>query len=214
MSFKSYNALKMTIANWLARDDLESDIPDFIWLAECDVQRTVKFRLSDAIETGVTVADQSYIDLPDDYAEGGFLNWTSDTSLPTIEVVSYDVMAKIQKNPPFVATAGLDVRVGTLHGNRLHIGRAPGEILYELFYKRGVSHLGLKQQSNTILEQYPDVLLFGALLYSAPFLGADERIQTWVQYYDNAKEETRMQEWRARSGHGALRMRPDISPLR
>lgn len=210
MAFSGYDSLKETVADWLARDDLEAQIEDFIWLAECDLQRQVKFRMLDKIALGTSVDGQNYLELPADYAEGGFLNWVSDRSLPSIEVVSYDITARHQKNPALTARTGGDTAVGTLHGNRIHIGQAPGEISYELFYKSGVQHLGGANQTNYILQQYPDCLLFGALTVAAPFLGADERIQTWVGFYDNAKEETRMAEWRGRSGHGVLRMRPDV----
>jgi hypothetical protein len=94
------------------------------------------------------------------------------------------------------------------------IGRAPGEVEYDLFYKAGVEHLGGEIQTNHILQEYPDCLLFGALTVASPYLGADERIGTWANMYDNAKEETRMAEWRGRSGHGVLRMRSDVSHLR
>ena len=214
MAFVGYDALKEAVADWLAREDLEPQIEDFIWLAECDVQRQIRFRMLDTIKEGTSVDGQNYIDLPLDYAEGGFLNWISDRSLPSIEVVSYDIMARHQKNPALTARTGGDTSVGTVHGNRLHVGQAPGEVTYELFYKAGVQHLGGENQSNHILREYPDLLLFGSLLFAAPFLGADERIQTWLGFYENSKEETRMAEWRSRSGHGVLRMRPDVWPIR
>ena len=209
MAFTDYEALCDSIGNWLARDDLIEETKDWIWLTECDVQRTGKFRMRDEIAIGTTVNEQEWIDLPGDYSEGGLLRWTSDDNLPTVEVGSYDTVDKIQKDPNR-RNAGTQMRVGFLHGSRLYIGPRPGELDYELFYKAGVQHLGSKVKTNLLLQQYPDCLLYWSLVQSAPFLGADERVQIWAGFYDNAKEETRMQEWRARSGHGALRMRPDV----
>lgn len=213
-SFAGYAELKAAVGDWLARDDLDGQIEDFIYLAECDIQRQIKFRMLDKIELGSTIADQNYIELPADYAEGGFLNWKSDNSLPSIEVASYDVMARHQKFPSVVYRSGGDTTVGTLHGNRLYIGASPGKVDYEFFYKSGVQHLGKDNISNQLLRDYPDCLLFGALTLSAPYLGADERIQTWSAFYENSKEETRMAEWRARASHGVLRMRSEVWPVR
>lgn len=213
MPFTGYTDLQASVADWLARDDLEPQIVDFIWLAECDIQRAVKFRLADKIQVANSIAGQGYVELPEDYAEGGFLRWTGSTSMPSLEVGSYDMMHRHQQAPFSSNISGGDTIVSTLHGNRLYIGQEPGEIAYELFYKAGVQHLTAKDPSNYILKEYPDCLLFGALVVAAPYLGADERIGTWATMYTNAKEETRMAEWRARSGHGALRMRSDVWPL-
>ena len=81
---------------------------------------------------------------------------------------------------------------------------------YTLFYQAGVKHLSEDHPTNLILQEYPVAILYGSLLQSAPFLGADERIDTWVKFYQPAKESARQQEWRARTGHGPLEMRPDI----
>lgn len=210
MPFTGYTDLKASVADWLARDDLESQVVDFIWLAECDIQRAVKFRLADKIQSAKSVPGQDYIELPEDYSEGGFLRWTGSTTMPSLEVASYDVTARHQNQPTSTSSTGGDTIVGTLHGNRLYLGQGPGEIAYEFYYKAGVQHLSAKTNSNYLLKEYPDCLLFGALVVASPYLGADERIQTWATMYTNAKEETRMAEWRARSGHGVLRMRPDV----
>jgi hypothetical protein len=207
--FLNYDNLKDAVANWLARSDLGTHIPDFVWLAECDIQRTVQFRLSEKQASGTTVNEQAYIDLPKDFVEGLYLQWQNDTSIPFMEIVSYDVNDTITRNA-VTSARGYPMRGGTIHGDRLYIAATPGEVDYTLWYKAGVQHLGVDVPTNLILQQYPDTLLYGALAHSAPFLGADERLATWVGLYDNAKEETRQQEWRSRTGHGALRMRPDV----
>ena len=50
-------------------------------------------------------------------------------------------------------------------------------------------------------------------MHSAPYLGAEERAMDWGQLVGRAKESARQQEWRARSGHGPLRMQPDIGVI-
>ena len=166
-------------------------------------------RLNDSIATGTSVANQEYIDLPADYAEGFFLRWESDT-LPPVRVASFDVVAGFQKSSETSGTADTSTRVGTFHNNRIYLGPVPGAIAYTLFYKSGAQHLGPGNSTNILLQQYPDALLYGSLMHSAPYLGADERAMVWGQLFERAKESARQQEWRARSGHGPLRMQPDI----
>ena len=188
-AFTDYDNLVEGVGDWLAREDLSERIPDFIWLTECELQRDLMLRLNDSIATGTSVANQEYIDLPADYAEGFFLRWESDT-LPPVRVASFDVVAGFQK--------------------RIYLGPVPGAIAYTLFYKSGAQHLGPGNSTNILLQQYPDALLYGSLMHSAPYLGADERAMVWGQLFERAKESARQQEWRARSGHGPLRMQPDI----
>ena len=42
MAITNYTQLKTAIANWLDRDDLTSKIPDFIFLAEKQIERQVR----------------------------------------------------------------------------------------------------------------------------------------------------------------------------
>jgi len=208
-AFQDYDNLVQGVADWLARDDLTGVIPDFIWLAECELQRDIPLRLNDATATGTAIAGQEYIDLPSDYAEGFFLRWDSDT-LPPVTVSSFDVVARLQKSSETQAGDSAYPRVGAFHDNKIYIGPKPGNHDYTLFYKAGTQHLGPSNQTNILLREYSDALLYGSLMHSAPYLGADERTLVWGQLFDRAKEGARQQEWRARSGHGPLRMQPDI----
>lgn len=207
--FVDYDNLVTGIGKWLARDDLAEIVPDFIWLAECELQRDLPLRLNDATETSTAIAGQEYIDLPADYAEGFFLRWASD-DLPPVTVSSFDVVARLQKSSETQAGDSARPRVGAFHNNRVYIGPKPGSQAYTLFYKSGTQHLGPTNPTNILLREYSDALLYGSLMHSAPYLGADERTLVWAQLFDRAKEGARQQEWRARSGHGPLRMQPDI----
>lgn len=214
-AFRDYDSLVATIADWLARPDdpeILAVIPTFIWLAECEIQQTVKFRLRDVIATGTSVADQEYIDLPADYVEGDFFKW-DNTSLPPIDVSSWQNVVRLQK------TGGSShTRRGVVHGARLYIGPATGAEPWTLFYRGGVTHLGKRgnateAQSNIILEEYPGTIFYGALRHSAPYLGAGERAAEWQTLYNAALSLAVTQEWNARASHGPLMMKPDTAVL-
>jgi len=209
-SFTDYDNLVKGVGDWLAREDLSDRIPDFVWLAECELQRDLMLRLNDSTATGTSVSGQEYIELPFDYAEGFFLRWEGNT-LPPVRVSSFDVVSRIQKGSETSSTTNTRTRVGSFHNNRIYLGPVPGALDYTLFYKSGVRHLGPENPTNQILREYPDALLYGSLMHSAPYLGADERALVWGQLFERAKESARQQEWRARTGHGPLRMQPDIA---
>lgn len=74
MSFSTYADLQAQIANWLARDDLTSYIPDFIRLFECAAARKLKVRLQN---TTTTLTPSSGVaTLPTDFLGVRRLTWT------------------------------------------------------------------------------------------------------------------------------------------
>ncbi len=203
-SFADFDSLLDTISRWLDRPDLVSDIPDFVYLAESELQRDCHFRLSDATTTGTTVADQEYIDLPSDYVEARHFRFDED-QLPPLDVRSWTEVSHLKK-----FHSGGHTRAGVIHGDRIYVGPVPGAVAFTFFYKAGISHLSASNQSNFILTEYPDALFYGSLKHSAPFLGADERLAVWLSFYEPAKASAIQQEARSRTGFGPLAMRPDI----
>ena len=208
-AFTDYDNLLEAIGDWLAREDLDERIPDFVWLAESELQRDLNLRLNDAVATGTALAGQEYIDLPDDYVEGFYLRW-DDTTLPPVTVSSFDVVSRLHNSSESQATSEANPRVGAFHGQRVYIGPKPGDQAFTLFYKAGTQHLSALHPANQLLRDYPDALLYGSLMHSAPYLGADERTLVWGELFQRAKQGAKQQEWRARTGHGPLRMQPDI----
>jgi len=69
MAFTTYSELKTTIANYLARSDLTSVIPDFIRLAETRLQRDLRIRQMLVVATASTTGGDSTLGLPTDFLE-------------------------------------------------------------------------------------------------------------------------------------------------
>jgi len=55
MALDSYTNLKTAIANFLARDDLSSEIDDFIDLTEADFNRRLRIRAMETINSSFTI---------------------------------------------------------------------------------------------------------------------------------------------------------------
>jgi hypothetical protein len=67
MAFTSYTTLKSTIADYLARSDLTTQIPDFIRLAEERLRRDLRIRQMLKVATATTTADDATVSLPADF---------------------------------------------------------------------------------------------------------------------------------------------------
>ena len=59
MALDNYANLKTTIANFLARDDLTSEIDDFIDLTEADFNRRLRIRAMETVDTSFTVDSET-----------------------------------------------------------------------------------------------------------------------------------------------------------
>jgi hypothetical protein len=57
-----------------------------------------------------------------------------------------------------------------------------------LYYKH-VNPLSDSNATNEILDNHPDIYLYGALVEAEPYLQNDKRIQTWASFYDRAKKD-------------------------
>jgi hypothetical protein len=66
MAFSTYSELKTEIANFLARDDLTTQIPSFITLAEARMSRELNSRTQEKRANATTVAGDGFISLPTD----------------------------------------------------------------------------------------------------------------------------------------------------
>lgn len=207
MSLLTYDELIETIGTqWLARDDLDANIKEFIWLAECDCQRSMRLSTTDAIFTGTAIAGQAYIDLPDDYAEGVRLIWTGDSTLPTLELQTRDIVASqtpVINNSP-------QPSVGDVFGDRLYIGPAPAATGFDLFYKRGVVHMSQNVQTTRLLREYPDALLHGALVEAGLFLKDTQRVADHLPMYQQACTTARIAEDKHKWGPGVFRMQTSV----
>ncbi len=62
----TYDKLVESVADWLGRDDLNDKIPTFIQLVESDLSRSLNLREQETFIKGTFIADQDYLDMPDD----------------------------------------------------------------------------------------------------------------------------------------------------
>jgi len=205
----TYEKLVESVGLWLGRNDLSDQIPSFIGLVEADLSRSLNLRAQETFKEGKFVANQDYLDVPDDLQIPRHLRIDTDP-IRIVDIVSMDKFSGIREN----ATHSGQTKplAATMVGDRLYLVPTPSADPYTLFYLARLKPLSATNSTNRILKDAPDCLLYGALMHSAPFIGDDQRAQLWGTFYTQAKEDYRRFEWRARTSGGPLRVRPDFSP--
>jgi len=181
MSITTYSELKTSIANWLNRDDLTSVIPDFITMAESDLNR--KLRHYKMVERVDATLDSRYVQLPPNWIETMRFAITSGTTF-RLEAISVDDMLQYREENN--DNAGRP-KYYTHIGEAIEVFPTPdAEYTMQLTFYEEIPSLSDSTTYNWLLQDSPDVYLYGSLLHAAPYLLDDSRIQVWSSLYQNA----------------------------
>lgn len=181
MSFATYSDLQTSIANYLARSDLTSIIPDFITLAENRLRRELRIRQMLKSVTTVTVASDATVEIPSDFLQArDFVVMTNP-----IQPMSYSSPSSLS-NDPRTSQIGVP-RSYTIMATEFQVAPAPdGVYTLKLLYYAAPTYLASNNTTNVFLTTAPDGLLYGALVEAEPYLMNDARINTWGSMYDRA----------------------------
>ncbi len=181
MAFDSYSSLKTTIANYLARSDLTSIIPDFIRLAETRLQREIRSRQMLVVATAATTGGDSTVGLPTDFLE------MRDIHLNTTPVTTLRYKAPNSFYADSRVTEGGKPVDYTILGSEMQLAPIPDtSYTLQMLYYSKPTVLSDTNSSNVFLANYPDALLYASLAEAEPYLMNDARIQTWAALYDRA----------------------------
>lgn len=181
MSFTSYADLQTTIAGYLARSDLTSQIPDFIRLAELRLRRDLRIRQMLKSVTTATVAGDETVELPSDFLEVRDFVVVGN---PVQPLNYYSPSAFNRNTRSWESGKPLDY---TVLANDFQLAPVPdGVYTVKMFYFAAPTFLSDTNTSNAFLANVPDALLYGSLLEAAPYLMDDARINTWGTMFDRA----------------------------
>ena len=185
MALSNYSNLKTSIANWLNRSDLTSEIADdFIVLAEADFNS--KLRIRKMITQSTFTIDSETESLPT-----GFL-----------QVRDMFILSGGTKNAlRYVAPGQMDQMIGTsvsgkpsaytILGDSFRFAKKPDASYSGVInYYKKFDTLSDTNTSNYILTDHPAIYLYGSLFHAANFLGGynPQQVQSWQQMYATAME--------------------------
>lgn len=177
----NYATLQSTIADYLNRADLTSQIQTFIQFVESDLNSRLRCR--EMIVRATATSDQEYVQLPADWVEAINLQIVDGTSpLRYVTLDEGDIINKAQ-----VLT---QVSVYSLMNGAIELIPAPAvDIEIEMIYYGKIPALTDSNTTNWLLTKAPDVYLYGALTHAAPFLMDDQRISVFGNIYLKRVEE-------------------------
>lgn len=181
MSFATYSDLQTSIANYLARSDLTSQIPDFITFAENRLRRELRIRQMLKSVTTATVSGDNTVELPSDFLQvRDFVVMTNP-----IQPLSYSSPSALS-NDPRASEVGVPLSY-TILANEFQVSPSPdGVYTVKLLYFAAPAYLSSSNTSNVFLTKAPDALLYASLIEAEPYLMNDARINTWGTMYDRA----------------------------
>ena len=207
MALTSYSTLKSSIADWLNRDDLTSVIPDFISLAEAQIERRVPTQKM--VKRANATIDTPFSALPADFLSAKSLVLTSTAPVQPLVFLTED---ELDSKKWVYRTTGKPIYFA-LVGNQIEVLPAPDtSYTAELTYVATLAKLSDSNTSNWVLERHPDGYLYGSLLQAAPYLRDDERVALWGPLYSQAIEDMILQNERAAFNQGRAVM--TVKPTR
>lgn len=206
MALDTYTNLLAAIADELSRGDLTSKIPDWVTMAQSYIARETDGLLEgEQFTTDNLVASQAYLDMPTGFRRLIHME-IQGQPLRILNQVSLDKRSDVLEN----SRDGRPVCFAMI-GKRAYFAPVPtGTDEIHIFYHGYPPVLATgTNEANELLADAPDALFYSSLMYSAPYLGDDERVMTWKTLRDEAIATLSLQQWQAGAGGGPMAMRPD-----
>ncbi len=204
MALTTYTELKSSLADWLNRQDLTTVIPDFISLAEAQIERQLRTRQMIVRATASFAAAAEYGTVPDDFLEVKSIKL--DTN-PVTALTFQTIDAMDQLSNTTYLSSGKPLYF-TIVGNQFRLLPIPdAAYTADLVYYAKLTKLSSTVASNWLLTQAPDVYLYGSLLQAAPYLQDDARIQVWSSLYQAGLDQLQIADDRGSTSGGALMAR-------
>ena len=191
----TYDELQVQVGDWLNRKDLAAQIPTFIQLAEARIRRDLRDRRQEVRAEAQVYGE--YMTLPCDHVE-------------TIRVIADDKILRLADKFNIERFELLGpVSFYRHYNDQLQFMPPPdpddgARVVIE--YIAEVTPCSSENQTNWLLEQSPDVYLYGSLLAAEGYLQDDGRIPIWTQAYGEAVSALNMASDRAEYSGTALRL--------
>ena len=201
MAITNYSELQTAVGSWLNRSDLSSNIPDFITLAEASFNRVLRTR--NQITRATSSVNAQYVALPTDLIELFNIQINTDP-IKRLEQVSLDKADDLRSANSSSGTPAYFA----ITGNNIELIPTPNDTkTIEIIYYAKITALSSSNTTNWLLDNYPDIYLYGTLVQAEPFLMNDERLGTWGTLLSKAQEELRVSDERSQTEGGTLVMR-------
>lgn len=203
MTIATYSDLKAAVPNWLRRADLAAMAPDFIMLAEREMDRVLRTALQLA-QQSLTI-DAEFIAAPASFRMVRGIRLTSGGSRALLEVTPEQMLKK--KAAARVLTAA--PRWFTVIGAQIELWPVPDKAYAATVeLQAGIVPLSDDSPTNWILTGHPDAYLFGALAAGAAYAKNDDRAAAFQAQFERVLGD--IQEALRTSYDRTLRTEPEL----
>ncbi len=212
MALTTYTDLKTSIANWLNRSDLTTEIAgDFIALAEADFNAKLRIRQMEQIDE-ITINAET-VTVPTGFISVRSLYILSGSTKYNVEYITPANLFKTKGS----STSGLP-RVYSIESDNatesFRFAPTP-DTSYTgyLQYYKAFNNLSDSVASNYILAAHPAIYLYGSLYHASNFLGGIDPNQTaqWMNMYSMALERCENNDRQDSYGGAPTAQRTDVS---
>jgi hypothetical protein len=201
MAINSFTTLKSAISNWLDRDDLSDQLPDFISLNEALFNRVLRIRPMETIVTDATVSGTKAYDLPTGYVQMREIHLDT-TPVTSLQYISPEMLYRV-----WAGSSSGKPDSYSIIGDKIYFGPTPDSAYnYTMTYYKTFDALSDSNTTNWVILNAPDVYLYGALLQAEPFLQNDQRIPVWERGLRQALSDLQSQDDKDRHSGSQLRV--------
>jgi hypothetical protein len=181
MALATYSDLQTSIANYLARSDLTTQISDFIRLAEIRLRRDLRIRQMLKLSSTSMIGGDATVGLPTDFLEMRNLYLSTNPEQP----LNYFSPSSFTRNTR-AQESGRPIDY-TILASEMQFAPIPDTTytVYMLYYA-SPAFLSDSNTSNVFMANCPDLLLYGALVEAEPYLMNDNRIAVWAGLFQRS----------------------------
>ncbi len=201
MSITTGAELATAVANWMARADLTSRIPEFVALAEAKLNRLLR---TPQMETKVTFAiNGEYVALPTGFLEARSFVLDSDPFTALM------VLPPETQSGYLIAGSGVPAYYSVV-GSNFHFAPIPAATYNAtlVYYAAPTTVSTGGSAQNWLLTANPDLYLYGTLVEAAAYLPDESKARGWADAYGMALDQVKRQGARTRWSGGSMATRP------
>lgn len=198
MAITSYATLQTAIQNFLARSDLNTQIPEFIQLAEARINRELETREQEKRSQATLSVGDEYIALPSDLRE------IREVKLNTSPITVLDYMSPSSIDKTYANTGNGKPTAYSVVGLEMKLRPVPDSAYTaEIVYIGSVAALSSVSTPILFLRS-PDLYLYGSLSEAYNYLLDEQRAAVYDEKFTRAMNEVKLDEERSHYGTGSL----------
>jgi hypothetical protein len=203
MALNSYTDLVSAIADWLNREDL-TRIPEFVQMAESRLNKSL--RVADMETTATAYLVDGAVALPADFEEPRrIISMGTGAYQTALQPLSPSEAGDLYPS----SRSGVPIHY-TISGGTLTTYPNGGTGQVNMIYYAKLPTL-LAYGTNWLLTRAPDLYLYGSLMEAAPFMGDDQRLETWSTLFQKALQDLQGADQRSRYASSVCRV-PGVCP--